>query len=74
MASTDAALTTGADQNAGVRRRNVPGTEDSRGNVPAVVRDEQDVKVHRKVSSSTTAPFPAAPRSLHGVADNCPES
>ncbi|KAJ9273608.1 CAZyme family GT39 [Paecilomyces variotii] len=51
MASTDAALTTGADQNAGVRRRNVPGTEDSRGNVPAVVRDEQDVKVHRKQQS-----------------------
>lgn len=49
MASTDAALTTGADQNAGVRRRNVPGTDDGRGNVPAVVVDEKDVKVHGKV-------------------------
>ncbi|GAD97340.1 hypothetical protein CIMG_02550, partial [Paecilomyces variotii No. 5] len=51
MASTDAALTTGADQNAGVRRRNVPGTDDSRGNVPAVVVDEKDVKVHGKKKS-----------------------
>lgn len=66
MASSDTALTTGADQNANVRRRHVPGTEGSSGTAPVSVVDEKDVKVHGKVPATTIVPSPCS----HGVADH----
>lgn len=44
MAATNAAFTTGAEQNVDVRRRNVPGAEKSKGNVasPAIHDDKKN--------------------------------